>query len=233
MKLHRFYIKNNLNIGVMELTERGFVNQIKNVLKLRVGEGLILFNGSELEAKAKIKEITSKKIELEIESIYKNECEPKNNVCVYLAILKKENFELATQKAVECGVMEITPVRTERTVKLNLNKERIEKIIKEATEQSGRSILPKLNNVIQLREFLPKKDELNLFLDAGGENINEINLSDFRKINLLIGPEGGWSEDEINFATRNGFTKTSLGKTTLRAETAAIVASYLATRLII
>ena len=143
-------------------------------------------------------------------------------------VLKKENFEWAVQKAVEVGVKEITPIITARTVKLGLNKDRLKKIIKEAAEQSGRGILPKLNEAIIFDEAIKsaKENDLNLFFNIGGKNVQH-SMSNISKIGIFIGPEGGWDEEEIKKAqSSNGFTIVGLGKTILRAETAAVIASY-------
>ena len=147
--------------------------------------------------------------------------------------MKKENFEIAVQKAVEVGVKEIVPIITARTVKFGLNKERLEKIIKEAAEQSGRGILPNLNEAIDFDKAIieaKNKNEVNLFFQIGYPPLGH-SMSKFKKIGVFVGPEGGWTEEETKIAQSNGFTLVGLGKTILRAETAAIIASYLTANL--
>ncbi|MST04062.1 MAG: 16S rRNA (uracil(1498)-N(3))-methyltransferase [Candidatus Pacebacteria bacterium] len=237
MKIHRFYLNEKINIGKMEIKDQDLIHQIKSVLKLKSEENIVLYNGDSNEASAVLKEINKKNVICEIINIKENGNEPKTKTHLFLAILKKENFEVAVQKAVECGISEITPLLTEKTVKLNINTERIGKIIKEASEQSGRGMIPVLNKPISVKDLLPKKNELTLFFDKSGEDIftlnNNIENTNFEKMNILIGPEGGWSDDENNFALRNEFKIASLGKLTLRAETAVTVASYLANRLFV
>ena len=109
----------------------------------------------------------------------------------------------------------------------------MEKIIKEAAEQSGRGVLPKLNEAIIFDEAIKssKENGLNLFFQAGYPLLGH-SMSKFEKIGVFVGPEGGWTEEEIKKAqSSNEFTIVGLGKTILRAETAAVIASYQAVNL--
>ena len=232
MRPHRFIGNFDLSKKELSISNADFVNQARNVLRLKTGDELILCDGKMNEAVAKILLLAKDKAELEILEIIKNKNESENHVNLYCSILKKENFELAVQKAVEVGVKEITPIITKRTIKLGLNTERLEKIIKEAAEQSGRGVLPKLDEAIIFDEALKlaKENDLNLFFQVGYPPLGH-SMSKFKKVGVFIGPEGGWEEEEIEKAQSNGFTIVGLGKTVLRAETAAIVASYLAINL--
>ena len=149
---------------------------------------------------------------------------------MYLAILKKDNFELAVQKATECGVSNIIPVITERTIKTGLNTERLEKIVKEASEQSGRSIVPKILETMELKEALQHgtKNEEKVIFHLVKENYEP--KKNVTTVSIFIGPEGGFTEKEINLAKESGYEVASLGDLTLRGETAAIVATYRATQ---
>ena len=232
MRPHRFIGNFDLSKKELSISNADFVNQARNVLRLKTGDELILCDGKMNEAVAKILLLAKDKAELEILEIIKNKNESENHVNLYCSILKKENFELAVQKAVEVGVKEIIPIITARTVKLGLNHERLNKIIKEAAEQSGRGVLPKLDEAIIFDEALKlaKENDLNLFFQVGYPPLGH-SMSKFKKVGVFIGPEGGWEEEEIEKAQSNGFTIVGLGKTVLRAETAAIVASYLAINL--
>ena len=227
MRLNRFFINENLKVGNTIVSDSDFINQAKNVLRLKAGDKLILCDGNSNEAIAEIVNLNKESAELKILESYKNKNEPEKHVVLYCSVLKKENFEWAVQKAVEIGVKEITPIITARTVKLGLNRERLEKIIKEAAEQSGRGILPKLNEAIDFDEALKsaKENELSLFFQAGYPPLGH-SMSKFEKIGIFVGPEGGWDEEEIKTAQINNFTFAGLSKTILRAETAAVIASY-------
>ena len=233
MRLNRFFVNENLKVGNIIVSDSDFINQAKNVLRLKAGDKLILCDGNSNEAIAEIVNLNKESAELKILESYKNKNEPEKHVVLYCSVLKKENFEWAVQKAVEVGVKEITPTITARTVKLGLNRERLEKIIKEAAEQSGRGVLPKLNEAIIFDEAIKssKENGLNLFFQAGYPLLGH-SMSKFEKIGVFVGPEGGWTEEEIKKAqSSNEFTIVGLGKTILRAETAAVIASYQAVNL--
>ena len=145
-------------------------------------------------------------------------------------LLKRENFELICQKATEIGIETITPLLTNRTVKTGFNRERIEKIIREASEQSGRTTLPKLNEPTTLAEaILSVTAGCSVFFDLSGKELPEQEYAS-EITSCFIGPEGGFTEEETEIARKAGLVIGSLGTLTLRGETAAIVASYLITR---
>ena len=216
MRPHRFIGNFDLSKKELSISNADFVNQARNVLRLKTGDELILCDGKMNEAVAKILLLAKDKAELEILETIKNKNESENHVNLYCSILKKENFELAVQKAVEVGVKEIIPIITARTVKLGLNHERLNKIIKEAAEQSGRGVLPKLDEAIIFDEALKlaKENDLNLFFQVGYPPLGH-SMSKFKKVGVFIGPEGGWEEEEIEKAQSNGFTIVGLGKTVL------------------
>lgn len=260
MRLHRFIGNFDLSQKQIVINDADFINQIRNVLRFKIGGELILCDGKMNEAHARFTELGSSVSKLEVLKVYKNETEPENYVVLYCPILKKENFEWTVQKAVEVGVKEITPIITTRTVKLGLNYERLNKIIKEAAEQSSRGVLPKLNETINFNEAVSEtknKNEINLFFNIGESPLGSRTFK-FNKIGVFVGPEGGWTEEEISTvaaleipsltpnenkfsldgslgiikkAQSNDFTLVGLGNTVLRAETAAIIASYLTANL--
>lgn len=205
------------------------VDQIRKVLKLKVGEQVLLCDGQGNEVVGEITEIVHKVIKLKVLKVQKNENEAGWRVVLYCAILKRENFELVVQKATEIGVAEIVPVVTRRTVKLDIKQERLQKIIKEAAEQSGRGVVPILREPIIFQEAIKNANGANILFDSSG-SIQASNSKLLTSIAIWIGPEGGFDEAEITAAKNAGFEIASLGKLTLRAETAAIVASYLVTK---
>lgn len=230
MRLHRFIGDFDFNGKEIVISDKNFINQARNVLRLKTGDEIILCDGKNNEVSAKLSLLTKDEVKVSISETRTNETESKNYVHSYCPILKKENFEWAIQKAVEIGTKEITPIITTRTVKLGLNYERINKIIKEASEQSGRGVLPKLNEAVIFDNAIGKAkndNNLNLFFNIGESPLGH-SMSKFDKIGIFVGPEGGWTEEEIKLAQSAGFTIAGLGKTVLRAETAVTVASYLA-----
>lgn len=235
MRIHRFIGQFNLNSDFVDIDDAEVINQIKNVFRMQIGDKIGLSDGAGNEAIAEISKLDKKKITGKITERYANRNLPKNTAALYCAVFKKENFELVIQKAVECGIAEIFPVITERTIKLSLNMERIRKIVKEAAEQSGRGKLPAMHEPIKFEaavKDVPSNNINILFDEDGKENIFEIlSGSASKKNSAWIGPEGGWTENEIETARTAGFRIATLGKGTLRGETAAIIASYLASNL--
>jgi len=231
MKLHRFLYswpaksseeKENYHLFKIEETE--LINQIKKVLKLKVGEFVLIFDGQGREAKSQLKEIGKDFVELEIlEERLKTE--KGNRVRLCQALLKKENFELVVQKVTEAGVAEIIPIVTERTVKLGLKEERLKKIAIEASEQSGRVSLPILSPTLNLKEAIEKFCQAGKCLAFDGEG-GELG-GNFEELTIFVGPEGGWSEGEKALFQSFGVKFVSLGSLTLRAETAAIIATFI------
>lgn len=232
MRLHRFIGNFELSKLNFKVKDEELLGQISNVLRLIKGEEVVLADGKLNEARTRIAEMGRDFIEFEVLERWQNKNEPELDVILYCAILKKENFELVVQKATEIGVKEIVPITTGRTIKLNIRQDRLEKIIKEAAEQSGRGILPVLHTPIDLEKAVVNVDKtsLNLFFDQSGLDLNSLKLgsTNYKLVTIFIGPEGGWSPGELKTAETANFQITSLGKTTLRAETAAIVGSYLA-----
>ncbi len=217
-------------VGLRTVTDPALYNQIHNVLKLVVGEPVILFNATGVEAMSVIATIEKKSLTVNIVQVRASTAEPARFVSLYLAILKNEHFEWAAQKAVECGVSEIIPIVTSRTVKLALKMDRVVKIIKEAAEQSGRVVVPRLAEPMAFADAMTqavKYNTENVLCD--GEGTGRVTPRTDR-VGVWIGPEGGFHPEEIGAGQKAGFVTASLGPLTLRAETAAIIATYLAAR---
>ena len=229
MKTHRFIGDFSLKTGSLNIKDKDFLNQFRNVLKLKVGEKIILGDGKGNEGAAEIKEYGKDFVKVEISEIKKNHNEPEIQAILYCAILKKENFELVVQKATEVGVTSIVPIISARTVKLNLRMDRLDKIAKEAAEQSGRGIVPVIHEPISFKESVEvaKNNDLNTLFDISGVSFSQLGrLNNQNKIGVWIGPEGGWEPQELELIRKSDFKIISLSKFTLRAETAVIVAAY-------
>lgn len=228
MKIHRFII-DNINQGENEITGE-IAHQIIKVLKLKIGEKIELCDGKGISAIAEIVEINKKKVIVKLGALLnsasfagQNNTKQTNLFC---AVLKKENFELVVQKATECGVNKIIPIITDRTIKTGLNLIRLKKIAQEASEQSGRISIPEISEPIKFTAVLKDlKNTLNFLFTSDGEY--PYLLKNNSSCNLWIGPEGGWTQKELNLAKENNFQIISLGPLTLRAETAAIIGTYL------
>ncbi len=231
MRLHRFIGNFDFTKKPLRVSDKKLTEQLKNVLRLKAGNQIILADGKLNEATAKIVSLEKDVAELEILEITKNTNEPTFHTILYCSILKKENFELVVQKATEVGVKEIVPMLAQRTVKLNLKRDRLEKIIREAAEQSGRGHLPALGEVVSFEEAMAhaKDNNANLFLEPERAMISleRLKHSIYKQIGVFVGPEGGWDETEIAAAQSHNYKIVGLGSPTLRAETAAIIGAYL------
>ncbi|MDO8504843.1 MAG: RsmE family RNA methyltransferase [Candidatus Liptonbacteria bacterium] len=238
---HRFIGKFPLEAKQFWIADRELAHQVKDVLRLQTGEQIILSDGLGQEAEAEIVSLDKEAVEVRILAVNQSSKEPKTKVILYLAILKKENFDLAVQKAVEVGVSKIVPLISGRTVKLGLKRDRLQKIIKEASEQSGRSVLPELEEEINFKEALvhAKVNDFNIFFNLGAKSLSllkkdlpskilrgKTSEGEGKSIGIFIGPEGGWKDAEVESAKAAKFVLAGLGNLTLRAETAAIVAVY-------
>lgn len=228
-KIHRFIDNFDLSKKELEITGE-IAHQIIKVLKLKIGENIELSNGKDKHVLAIISGTDLDIVEVKIEKILEDKNQTKNNVTLFCAILKKENFELVVQKTTECGISKIVPIISDRTIKTGLNLERLQKIAKEASEQSGRSNVPEIVEPITFEKSLElvKEDQINILFDKSGELFSSENKETKQNINIWIGPEGGWTEKEIEKVKNLNFKIATLGPLTLRGETAAIISTYLA-----
>ncbi len=228
MKLHRFIGNYDLSAPELDIYDKDVVYQAFKVLRLQAGQKIVLCDGKNREALANILSIDSKMISLQLERVTEMHNEPEREIVLYCSIIKRELFDLVVQKATEIGVRQIIPLLSKRTVKQNVKIERLRTIAKEAAEQSGRGIVPYVHEPMEWHMALNhSKDNLvNLFFHTI-ERGDGIPQGFKKKIGVWIGPEGGWSEDEVLDAQRFSFLMVELGPLVLRAETAAIIASYL------
>jgi len=185
----------------------------------------------------KIKQATKKLVLLEILEKKENKNEPKLKVTLHQSIIKKDKLDFVFEKCTEIGVLKFQPILSEHSVKLSFKEERLQKILKEAAEQSRRGKIPMLSQVEKFEKVLKASDKENIniiFHEKEKENFlinfliddKEI-IGNNKEINIFVGPEGGFSDKEIEAAKEEGFLVFSLGKRTLRAETAAIFSSSL------
>lgn len=220
MRLHRFYTKNELKVGgSIIVNDKNVVHQWKKVFRLKTTDKVTLFDGSGFDFTASISGMRDGEAILEIEEKKSSRFIPERENHFFVSITKKDNFEVVLEKCTEIGVTEFTPVISERTEKKNINETRAEIILKEASEQSGRGNVPKLNGAINFKDVVDLYGKDLVLLHT--ENVNEKKeINSFSK--FLVGPEGGFSQKEINYARERGVQTINLGNQVLRAETAAI-----------
>ena len=230
-KLHRFIINRDLEKDTFMIHDAEIIFQLHNVLHLQVGESFILCDGNGTDAVVRLKEIVRGGLLVDVLETTPSISESQNQVTLFCAVLKGDHFEWVAQKCTEVGVHQIIPIITHRTIKLNLRHDRIQKIMQEAAEQSGRGMVPALGEALSFAEALPliKNYQQNFFLDigAGSAHLSTLVGPNLTSSSLWIGPEGGWEEREQAEALEAGCTLAHLGQFILRAETAALLGTAL------
>lgn len=229
MKTHRFFISTTVpSSGDFTVNDENLLNQWRNVLRMDVGDILVAFDGRGEEAVCILAQLEKKSAVLSV-SEYRKGVVPARNVTLFMALIKRDNFEFVLQKATELGVSRIVPVQTARSEKKGVNRERSERILREATEQSGRTTVPMLDDEIRLVDVVKKYDVTLVALDPRGTlSARDAQSMTLDNVGIIVGPEGGFTEEEISFFNEYQIPIVCTGKTILRAETAAVVALTLA-----
>ncbi len=222
MKIHRFFVtKLPVATESFEIDDTALVRHMKSILALAPKELFELCDGKGTLVRASIMEYTKNAVSCMIQEII-HAPETLRPVTAYIAILKRDNFELIVQKLTEIGITTIVPVITSHTIKTALNIRRLQTISKEAAELAGRTQLPKIAEPIDFKTALKSIPPQTYFFDGRSGSAGIAHAQAF-----FIGPEGGWTEAEITMAHDAGCISSSLGPLTLRGETAAIIAGYL------
>jgi len=228
MRIHRFYLHTPISDNTFDISDRELVHQWKHVFRYNVGSQVILFDGSGQEHLSMISRLATLGATVSIVKS-KDLAKVSREVCLCMSIIKKDNFELIVQKATELGVSRIIPILSERSEKKNINLERLQKIAIEASEQSGRGDVPTVSEVMTLGDLLEKNSEHKTLADdkivlhpEGMLLSHYIESTHALSVAVFVGPEGGWSENEIALFKTYDIPIISLGTQILRAETAAI-----------
>lgn len=225
--MQRFYLS---SLGFKEdqllIEDLRVVHQCFKVLRMKVGDRFRLFDGS-MEFEVEVLAISKRSLLARRLFSLENEADPKLEVILYQAIPKKPAlFELIVQKATEIGVSEVFPLITERTENRRLAKpDRLDLIAMEAAEQCGRLRVPQMHVPVAFEEAV--QDSTYGLMAAVSESDKRLLdfQSDFKnreQVQLFIGPEGGFSSNEVGLARQQGVHCFSLGSRILRTETAAI-----------
>ena len=231
MRVPRIYTDQTLSIGEELTLSENSSRHLVSVLRMQVGQSAMFFNGEGGEYTGRLTNASKTNSTVLIDSF--SAVEKESNLKLHLAIgvSKGDRMDWIIQKATELGVTEISPIFTDRTeVKLSgsrLDKKlsHWQKIAISACEQSQRNRVPSINPIIPFDDWLELKHNglkllMNHLADLG---ISETSPRD-QNIVLLIGPEGGLSENEICVAETSGYTSVSMGPRILRTETAPVAA---------
>ena len=226
-KARLFYSK-ELKSGIISKLSRTQSHYIKNVMRLKPGSKISLFNFPNGEWDASILAYDKDIIEFKVEKVSRIQ-EQEDNLWLAFSPIKKIPQDMMIQKTTELGIQKFIPLLCERSVVRELNVERAEKIITEASEQSNRISVPKILKIQKLENFLKTFPENGclVFCDINSKSSNlKSILSNKNPACILIGPEGDFSENERQLIVDHKKTiSISLAKNILRAETAAIAAT--------
>ena len=233
----RFFIRANQVVkddsGRSFLTITGDdAHHISRSLRMAVGEEITVCDMQKNVYLCKISGITDTEVEADIVSVSSSDTEPKCYIKLYQAVPKSDKLETIIQKSVECGVSEIIPFMSERCIAKIEGKdiakkaERHNKISESAAKQSGRGIIPTVRHTLRFREAMDEasKSELMIFCYEGDGTLSLKDIlrgaSGVKEISLVVGAEGGFSLNEVEYVRSCNAKIAGLGKRILRCETA-------------
>ena len=228
--MQRFFVDPQCIDGDAVVIRGDIVHQIRYVLRLQSGDHIAVLDNSGWEYEVVLERI-EKEQSTGVICGKKEIAEPNVKITLYQALIKSDKFELVLQKGTEIGISVFVPVICERCIARNpgsKKQERWEKVIVEAAEQTGRGKLPILMPTVSFSDACRSVSGTSIIAGIGADAAK---LSDVLRadksiaINLFIGPEGGFTLGEEEFAQSCGIRKVTLGPRTLRAETAGLVAS--------
>lgn len=233
--MYKFFVEKQSIYNDIAIIEGEDVKHIYKVLRLKIGEKISINNCEGIEYLGEISEITKEKVEVKLIDKLPLNNESPINIYLFQGLPKSSKMDLIVQKNTELGVKEITPVITERVVvKSELGEfkkvDRWNRIALEACKQSKRSLIPKINTPIVFKELLVQLKFMDLIVvpyenedNFGLKNINFGNDKNIKNVAVVIGPEGGFEDFEIDTLKSVGSYIITLGPRILRTETAGFV----------
>ena len=231
MRIPRIYTAQSLSADSIVNLEVAPSHHLSRVIRLQCGDPIRLFNGNGEEYAGKIAVCAKQNLTVNIETLSRTEPLPSLRINLYLGISRGERMDYAMQKAVELGVSSIRPLFTKRCmVKLEGKRQRQrmehwQNILINACEQSGRCRIPMLDKPTSLTEAMKTVPEgTSLVLHHRSEHTLRDLDARQGEITILVGPEGGLSDEEREFAVQEGFITVRLGPRILRTETAPLAA---------
>lgn len=206
---------------------------IEKSLRMKAGEEITLVDSDGIQHNGVIDNIIPNNVKVKINESFKCENEPNVTVTLYQALPKGDKMDFIVQKAVELGVNAVVPVISARCISrpdqkaLNKKVERWQKIALQAAQQSRRGIIPQVKQAASFKKAVQnlESDSCNIiFYECGGDKVNKIIKDSCKHINMFIGSEGGFEQQEVQSVIEKGGRAATLGKRVLRAETAPLTA---------
>ncbi len=234
--MHRFFIQHSQIQGSRLYVEGPDVNHIKNVLRMKRGDQVMVSDGEGMQYLCALESFTDGLVWFEIVDTWKENRELSSKLYLFQGLPKSDKMELIIQKATELGVYEVVPVVTGRTV-VRLDEKKAQKktarwnaIAESAAKQSGRSRIPRVREAMTFSEALAFAGELDVLLipyekAEGMEATRQVieGIRPGQSVGIFIGPEGGFEEAEVEQAVALGAAPVTLGRRILRTETAGFV----------
>ena len=229
--MNRFFIDPANIVGTKASLYGEDVKHIAAVLRLKAGDQVTLCDGRGNDYTAEINSISKAEVSFNILSAYCSTAEPKCSITLFQGLPKSGKLETIIQKCVELGISEIVPVAMERSV-VRLSKkdfgkklERYQRVAMEASKQSRRGVIPRVGGLIEPKEIDPAAfDVLLLAYELESEhsikNVLDALDGNIKRVGVIIGPEGGISDEEAKLFASLGAQSFSLGHRILRTETA-------------
>ncbi|MEM6998128.1 MAG: RsmE family RNA methyltransferase [Patescibacteria group bacterium] len=225
MRHHRFYVgsKDRELRHDLWINDKRLLRQWLKVLRYREGDEVVLFDGVKHERLYRITQINPDAAHL----AHITDLEPQRpvrKVHVFWSSLKKDKNDWVVQKCTELGVSNFTPIISGRTENKRVDTDRLKTIAIEAAEQCGRIDIPHIHEPMDVQQAVSSHSESTKLYFANMDG-SEDSLREATDAGIFIGPEGGWNDEEIAHFVEQGMSGIKLGDMTLRAETAAIIAS--------
>ncbi|MBE9516471.1 MAG: 16S rRNA (uracil(1498)-N(3))-methyltransferase [Proteobacteria bacterium] len=226
MSIPRFYVANPLAVGIVSLPEDA-AHHAARVLRLAEGDAIVLFNGEGGEYYGSITHIGKRDVTVQLDRFEESDCESPLDITLVQAVTSGERMDYAIQKAVELGVSRIVPLITERTT-VKLKGERAnkrlahwKKVAVSACEQCGRNRVPEVSALTSLTEVFSEQKGAAVWMlhPLNAQPIKQQTMPD-KGLTIIIGPEGGFSDAELQMARNHHCVTISLGPRILRMETA-------------
>ena len=231
MRIPRIFTSQDLSAPLQVQLEKDAANHVSRVLRMSQGQQVELFNGDGHSYLGEISTLERNQVFVDINEALRNNNESPLTIHLYQGVSRGDKMDLTLQKGVELGVKEFTPLITERCgVKLDEKRwqkkhEHWQKVIESACEQCGRNIIPTLHPAIKLQAALEQLTSNSFFMHPdASHSFKSINADTQSELQLWVGPEGGFSDEEINWVETHGCKPVRLGPRVQRTETAALAA---------
>lgn len=224
-----FFYCTYIDNGIAFLSEEE-AHHCARVLRKKTGDNLYLLDGKGGKYKGIIEEASKKKVSVRITEQLTSPATGTPNVHIAIGPTKNiSRLEWFLEKATEIGVSTITPILCEHAERKVIKPERLNKILISAMKQSTQAVLPELRPMVKLKEFVAQNNGDNKFIawvESDQQTALQHNYPIGKDVCIMIGPEGGFSPQEVEWAQQNDFKAVSLGSSRLRTETAGIVACH-------